>query len=187
MSQEGLIVKRSGEWVAADFTAEELERPGRVCIRFNNFWCLKRAGWQGEVGHDSRDHTKFSESAYAARAFFKTMRTYRYLHGLKSTSEIFNRYAPQSDCIGSLPRNSRTGECPNGENPSALYARNVAAALGKGPDEDIELFVDRSTVRWEVAKQLAKAVVAFELGREYSVTDALLRDGLKRANLEVAD
>ena len=30
------------------------------CIRLNNYWCIKRAGWIGEVAAESEGHVAFS-------------------------------------------------------------------------------------------------------------------------------
>lgn len=184
-AQEGLLVRKDGNWVTANFSTDELKKPGRLCIRYNNYWCLKSASWQGETGADSRGHAKFESAVYGARAFFITMRSYRFRHGLRSSYAIFNRYAPASDCVGSLKRDSETGKCPLGENPSLLYAKKVAEALGLDVNDDIKLFDDERRMDVTVAKTLARAVLQFELGKSFNVSDELLIQGIEAAGIKL--
>lgn len=186
-NESPLLIKRNGILMPANYTEAELARPGRLCIRYNNYWCIKSSGWRGEVGQDDRNHAIFEGPEYGARAFFRVMRTYRFRHGLRSTYEIFNRYAPSDDCIGSLPRDPETGLCPNNAiNPTYQYALSVAEALGVGVDDDINLFDDEERVDRGVAHRLARAVLKFEVGKRHDVTDELLDEGLRLADLQVA-
>ena len=107
------------------------------------------------------------------------MRTYWFKHGLRSANDIFGRYAPASDCIGSVDRVPNTGRCPNGENPTWLYARRVAGQLGLKPDQNIGLFSGPNTVDMEVARVLAQAVSSFELGQKFRVSIQMVDQGVK--------
>ncbi len=185
--QDGLLIRVDGEWRPSNYTTTELKRSGMLCIRYNNYWCIKGSAsnpWVGQIGLDDRKHTIFRTAAHGARAFFVVMRTYHSKYGLRTTREIFSRYAPATDCVGSLSRNPRTGKCPQGENPTLLYARSVAKALGLGPNDDIELFDAAGRASFAVALALAKGVVQFELGPNRTVTQGLVRAGLKLANIE---
>ena len=181
--KDGLLVKIAGRWNQAAFTSDQLNQPGMLCIRHNNYWCIKAVGWNGEIGQDDRNHAIFSEAKFGARAFFRLMRNYRFRHDLKTTREIFGRYAPFTDCIGSLPRNPETGECPNGPNPTLQYATTVAASMGVGIDDDIGLFDVEEKIDRDKAHTLARAVAQFELGSRFDVTPALLDQGIELAGL----
>lgn len=183
-AQEGLLVATDDGQVPVSFTEEELNAPGRLCIRFNNYWCIKGAGWRGETGRDDRGHAIFSDASFGARAFFYTMRSYRFRYDIKTTRQIFARYAPSSDCVGSLPRDPETGLCPQGENPTVAYARTVAEAMGIGLDDDIGLFDTARRIDVAKAKKLARGVLRFEIGQQYDVTDTLLDEGIALAGIE---
>ena len=186
--QDGLLVNVNGDWEPAAFSNEQLNKPGMLCIRYNNFWCVKGSDvdpWVGQAGLDKRKHAIFENSAYGARAFFIIMRTYHHKHGLRTSRQIFSRYAPADDCIGSLPRIAATGKCPQGENPTLLYARRVAKMLNVGIDDDIGLFDNDGRADFDVAIELAKGVVQFELGPRRLVTVELVRSGLNLAGIEV--
>jgi len=183
--QDGLLVKRDEQWIPASYTDEELAQPGMLCIRHKNYWCIKSADWNGEIGQDDRNHAIFSDAKFGARAFFRLMRNYRFRHGLKTTRQIFSRYAPFDDCIGSLPRDLETGQCPNGPNPTFEYAQSVAVSLGLGIDDDIELFDGDEKIDRETGHALARAVVQFELGPNRNVTEGLLDEGIALAGLAI--
>ncbi len=185
-ARDGLLKRQGTDWVPATFTQAELERSGMLCIRYNNFWCIKSAGWNGEIGKDERDHAIFSHPKFGARAFYRLMKNYRYRHNLRTTHEIFDRYAPADDCIGSLPRDPETGACPQGPNPTFKYAQRVAADLGIGVDDDIQLFDDQGRIKRSAGRTLARAVMKFEISGKYDVTDELLDTGMMLAGLEFA-
>lgn len=181
-AQEGLMQLRNNIAVQIDISTVQSRKGLPLCARHLNFWCIKTPGnvlWNGQVAEDSKKHAVFDNPEYSARAFFKLMWTYRYRYGLNTANQIFGRYAPVSDCIGSVARNPKTGLCPTGENPTWVYARNVAEALDVDPEEPINLFIDRQTVDREVAIVLARAMATFELGSGYTVTEALVDAGIK--------
>ena len=52
--------------------------PARLprCIRLNNYWCIKKAGWTGEVASDSEGHVAFSSSLEGAMVAVRLLRRY---------------------------------------------------------------------------------------------------------------
>lgn len=189
-AQAGLLRGDGAAAVAVDTSTRQARSALPLCARHLNFWCLKTPGndrWLGQTGQDGKNHAIFDDPEFGARAFFRLMRTYRFRHGLTTTNQILGRFAPASDCIGSLARDPATGTCPRGENPTWVYARNIAAALGLGPDDPIGLFLDETTVNRAVALELARAMARFELGPDYSVSADLVDAGLRRAGFTVAD
>ena len=181
---DGLEFKINASWVSASehFTAGSKKLP--LCARYNNYFCIKKpAGdtWNGQVGIDNKKHAIFSDPVMGTRAFFRLMRTYRFKYNLRSTNDIFGRYAPADDCIGSVDRDPVTNECPNGENPTWAYAKIVARKLGLKPTDDIKLFTGPNTVDLNVARTLAQGVAAFELSNRYRLSNDLIDKGIEKA------
>ena len=83
-----------------------------------------------------KDFEQFNEFKYGLRAMIKLLQNYQYNHGLMTIREIINRWAPPS------------------ENPSNIYAMNVANAMGVGLDENIGM--NRETMR-PMIKQMVKS------------------------------
>ena len=101
----GLFRQAGREWEKLEMTPEELAAPGRRCIRQNNYWCVKTPPterWRGQVGEDNSGHAIFADPVYSARAFARLMRNYRFKHEIITARELAMRYAPPSDCIGTL-------------------------------------------------------------------------------------
>lgn len=82
----------------------------------------------------------FTTAEYGFRALVKTILNYRKKHGLRTIGQIISRWAP-----------------PN-ENDTAGYIRFVATAVGRPPDEEIELSRHNLFV-------MAKAIARKENGR----------------------
>jgi hypothetical protein len=160
------------------FTDAQLQRPGMVCIRHNNYWCMKSVGWQGEIGSDSRGHANFSDPAYSARAAARQLHTWRRRDKLRTAFEIMSKYAPPDDCVGSI---GRPPNCPHGINPTREYAIKVAEAVGKGPDDDLGLFDQNLKMNKSIAIPILRAISAFELPDPYIATDDLIRRGIDLA------
>ena len=101
----GLYRQSGQQWESLEMTPAELNAPGRRCIRQNNYWCVKTPKdqqWKGQIGQDKSGHAIFADPVYSARAFARLMRNYRFKHELITTRELALRYAPPSDCIGTL-------------------------------------------------------------------------------------
>ena len=190
VADDGLLRLKGGSFVAID-TSSAAKRAGLpLCARHLNFWCLKTPRgdvWNGQINKDAKNHAIFDDPRYGARAFFRTMFSYRYRHGLNSANEILGRYAPASDCIGSVDRDPVTGKCPDGENPTWIYAKRVAKSVGVSPDALLNLFINKATLDRKVARSLARAIARFELGSQYSVSDALIDEGVRLAGFVYAD
>jgi hypothetical protein len=114
------------------------------------------AAWLGKIpGSDSAFET-FSSPEYGIRAMKITLRNYQTMHGLRTVKEIISRWAPST------------------ENNTAAYVRNVAAAMGVTPTQQINLN-DQGTMA-----ALVSAIIAHENGRNvYSL--AQIAGGLSLA------
>jgi hypothetical protein len=64
------------------------------CIRLNNYWCIKSAGWAGEIGTDSEGHVAFASAEEGAVAAILLLRRYYVDYGRKSARAIVARWAP---------------------------------------------------------------------------------------------
>lgn len=105
-SRRGLMVETSQGVIPAPLAGQIGEAPRSRCVRLNNYWCIKTPTsggfWEGQIGEDASGHAYFRDPVYSARAFARTIRSYYFRRNIRSVSGIINRYAPSSDCNGSL-------------------------------------------------------------------------------------
>jgi hypothetical protein len=82
------------------------------CVKLNNYWCIKKARWNGEIGADSEGHTGFASAADGADAAAQLLRRYYREFGRRSALAIVRRWAP-AECrtVGPVAplANRRTG------------------------------------------------------------------------------
>ncbi len=76
------------------------------CVKLNNYWCIKSARWNGEIGKDSEGHVGFASADHGADAAVNLLRRYYLEFNRKSALDIVRRWAP-AECgiatgIGSL-------------------------------------------------------------------------------------
>ena len=76
------------------------------CVRLNNYWCIKRGGWSGEVAADADGHVAFASAAEGATVAALLLRRYYVDYGRHSAMAIVSRWAPAS-CGGPAPRPAR--------------------------------------------------------------------------------
>ncbi|MFL5143953.1 MAG: hypothetical protein ACJ8DP_11500 [Microvirga sp.] len=77
-----------------------VERPVVTrCVKLNNYWCIKRARWNGEIGHDDEGHVGFASADQGADAAVTLLRRYYLDFGRKSALDIVRRWAP-AECRG---------------------------------------------------------------------------------------
>jgi hypothetical protein len=78
----------------------EADRPVVTrCVRLNNYWCIKSAGWDGEIGRDDDGHVGFSSAEKGADAAATLLRRYYLEFDRKSALDIVRRWAP-AECGG---------------------------------------------------------------------------------------
>ena len=102
------------------------------CVKLNNYWCIKSARWDGEIGKDAEGHVGFASADHGADAAVTLLRRYYLEFGRKSALEIVRRWAP-AECniatgFGGLGGARRQGHRRNGE--GALSG----VATGQGRD-----------------------------------------------------
>lgn len=90
---------------------------------------ISNAGWLGKVSPNTDgSFEQFSDIKYGYRAAIKTLRSYYYIHGLRTIRQIVNRWAPAGD----------------GNDPTS-YANNVAQRAGIPADQQITFDQDTIT------------------------------------------
>lgn len=64
------------------------------CVKLNNYWCIKRAGWAGEIAADTEGHVAFASAMDGAVAAAILIRRYYQDYNRHSASAILSRWAP---------------------------------------------------------------------------------------------
>ncbi|QGM44565.1 hypothetical protein [Methylocystis heyeri] len=121
------------------------------CVKLNNYWCVKHAGWNGEITADSDGHVAFSSAQHGAAAAALLLKRYYLEFKRRTAREIAARWAP-AECWAApvraavkTPASSREGlyrmlpqrPLPMGLAPhglaNTLRARWLAAHSRGGP------------------------------------------------------
>ncbi len=64
------------------------------CVRLNNYWCIKGAGWNGMIAADAEGHAAFASAVEGAAVAALLLRRYYLEFGRKSAKAIVSRWAP---------------------------------------------------------------------------------------------
>ena len=64
------------------------------CIKLNNYWCVKRAGWAGEIAADADGHVAFASAMEGAMVAVMLLRRYYLVYDRRSAQAIVSRWAP---------------------------------------------------------------------------------------------
>jgi hypothetical protein len=72
------------------------------CIKLNNYWCIKRAGWNGEIAADRDGHVAFASVFEGARVAVRLLRRYYLDYHRRSALAIVSHWAP-ANCYGTSP------------------------------------------------------------------------------------
>lgn len=104
--------------------------PGFVarCVRLNNYWCIKQAGWAGELGGDAEGHTGFATAADGADAAAQLLRRYQRDYGRRSALAIVRRWAP-AECGPARPAPLAAGRGQANGIPKRVKAPAVSTAV----------------------------------------------------------
>jgi len=138
-------------------------------LRHNNYVGIKRPGsagaWPGQTGADSRGYAMFDDPAYAIRAFMELMRTYHDRYGDRSAPAIFRHLSPPGDCSGAPQAHG--GACPENERTPPVSAVRAAAAAGRSPEQDLQLFGADGKINDGPMRAVLDADVTQEVGVPY--------------------
>ncbi len=93
------------------------------CVRLNNYWCIKRAGWAGEIASDAEGHVAFVSAAEGATVAALLLRRYYVDDGRRSALAIVSHWAPASCGLLAAPRG------PHRPTADGLAARGIGQTL----------------------------------------------------------
>lgn len=94
------------------------------CVKLNNYWCVKRAGWIGEIAADAEGHVAFASARDGAIVTAMLLRRYYLVYHRHSAHAILSRWAP-AECGGVSA--SRAGAPVS--RPPASRQRDVTRSL----------------------------------------------------------
>ena len=64
------------------------------CIKLNNYWCIKKAGWAGEIAADGEGHVAFASAVEGAAVAAVLLKRYYVDFGRRTALAIISRWAP---------------------------------------------------------------------------------------------
>ncbi|MGO9672974.1 MAG: hypothetical protein ACLPSF_02195 [Methylocella sp.] len=75
------------------------------CIKLNNYWCVKRAGWAGEIAADADGHVAFASALEGATVAVMLLRRYYLVYDRRSAQAIVSHWAPaECDALAAAGR-----------------------------------------------------------------------------------
>lgn len=110
-------------------------------LRNNNPGNIRASGskWQGQSGVDDKGFVIFATPQDGIRALAKTLKTYQTKHGLKTITDMINRWAPPT------------------ENDTVSYVESVSNRVGIAPNQ-------RFTFNNDILVKVVSAIIKHENG-----------------------
>ncbi len=71
-------------------------------MKLNNYWCVKRARWAGEIAADAEGHVAFAPAIDGALAAVMLLRRYYLDYNRRSALAILSHWAP-AQCAPETP------------------------------------------------------------------------------------
>lgn len=102
------------------------------CVRLNNYWCVKKAGWTGEIAADNEGHVAFASAADGAAGAAQLLRRYYTDFGLHSARAIVQRWAPAqcgAPVAARYPAKRVAGRRMLGPEPKGLTTHGLGSTL----------------------------------------------------------
>lgn len=163
-------------------------RPGclPLALRLNNPGAQKSENAEGQIGFDTKGHAIFATPEAGIAEIIRWVER-RQREGKGSAFAMMSRYAPPDDCIGSVDK-LPSGECPPGFplNPTREYAARIAAALGKGPMDDLGLGRRKCADERSAIRIFVEEIMTFESGAAFCEGRCGMTDALFSAAMEMA-
>ncbi|WP_330082850.1 hypothetical protein [Methylocystis iwaonis] len=97
------------------------------CVKLNNYWCVKSAGWNGEIAADADGHVAFASAEEGAAVAALLLRRYYVDYKRHSARAIIERWAP-AQCATVAARATP----PATARPAPSPAANAAPASRAG-------------------------------------------------------
>lgn len=99
------------------------------CVRLNNYWCVKRAGWNGEIAADAEGHVAFASAREGAMAAAVLLRRYYMDFDRKTARAIVSRWAPPACGYVATSAGRTGGRTMLGPEPKGLTTRGLGNTL----------------------------------------------------------
>ncbi len=64
------------------------------CVRLNNYWCIKKAGWNGEIAADGEGHVAFASATAGAAVAALLLKRYYVDFNRRTATAIIAHWAP---------------------------------------------------------------------------------------------
>ncbi len=64
------------------------------CVKLNNYWCIKKAGWNGEIAADGEGHVAFASAAAGAAVAALLLKRYYVDFHRRTATAIISHWAP---------------------------------------------------------------------------------------------
>jgi hypothetical protein len=107
------------------------------CVKLNNYWCVKRSGWKGEIAADTGGHVAFASAKEGAAATALLLRRYYVDFNRRTAREIAARWAPAQCALTPSPLTpSPLTPSPLAPSPSAPAA-SAPTALPPPPRANV--------------------------------------------------
>ena len=103
------------------------------CVRLNNYWCIKRAGWAGEIAADAEGHVAFSSAQEGALVAAVLLKRYYVDFKRHTAMEIVSRWAPAQCGGGTVARGKPGPRLAARGIGNPLRARFLAQRRGGAP------------------------------------------------------
>ncbi len=157
-------------------------------IRHYNFGCIKtktKELWLGQIAKDAKGHAIFKEPIFGVTTFIQLAITY-IKRGVDTPYKFFDRYAPHTDCLGSVDKVLVNGklECPNGYNKPEIYAKTVADGIGIGINDPISIYDKEGKLNAKLFTLLLSSVASFELGLKCKFEEETIKKAIKLINVK---
>jgi hypothetical protein len=101
------------------------------CVKLNNYWCIKGAGWNGMLTADAEGHAAFSTAVEGAAVAALLLRRYYLEFSRRSATDIVSRWAPAQCGMAPVARSSPAA----GRRPGIAQTR---PALGPDPKPRVD-------------------------------------------------
>ena len=164
--------------------AEALRGPGAApsvarCVKLNNYWCIKKAGWTGEIAADGEGHVAFASAVEGAAVAAILLKRYYVDFDRRSARAIVAHWAP-AQCgtseVGGPRMHARGAKALGGTLRArwlASHARGfVTPIAGRGTK------VRRSVVADRVPRPMEAPVIAAGLGKSSRPARPMTLDAL---------
>ena len=88
------------------------------CVKLNNYWCIKKAGWKGEIAADGEGHVAFASAVDGAAVAALLLKRYYVDFGRHTAMAIISHWAPAA-----------CGGLGGGASLSSLTTKGIAGTL----------------------------------------------------------